>query len=148
MNPMSEDEAVEIIFTALQKEPILVWSREVPMRLPGGETVSVQKQYDFKDIARVAYRALQARQPEGDLPVLASDYQQTIDAQFADIKKAKEALDMAHAELNAICARDGVPYTHYGVKSDVSAEYFSQVVDECSEALASLSKYTSVGRDK
>jgi hypothetical protein len=41
----------------------------------------------------------------------------------------------AFAELNAIRARDGVPYTSSGWKSDVQEEYFSSVVDELDEAV-------------
>ena len=41
----------------------------------------------------------------------------------------------AFAELNAIRARDGVPYTRNGWKSDVQEEYFSSVVDGLDEAV-------------
>ena len=41
----------------------------------------------------------------------------------------------AFAELNAIRARDGVPYTHNGWKSGVQEEYFSSVVDGLDEAV-------------
>jgi hypothetical protein len=41
----------------------------------------------------------------------------------------------AFAELNAIRARDGVPYTSYGCKADVQEEYFSSVVDELNDAV-------------
>lgn len=41
----------------------------------------------------------------------------------------------AYAELNAIRARDGVPYTYYGCRSDANEEYFSSVVDELSAAV-------------
>jgi hypothetical protein len=37
--------------------------------------------------------------------------------------------------LNAIRARDGVPYTSNGWKSDVHEEYFSSVVDELDDAV-------------
>lgn len=50
-----------------------------------------------------------------------------------------EALKKAHYELNAIRARDGVPYAHYG-KSDVDPNYFSSVVDECSAALKKVAQ--------
>jgi hypothetical protein len=41
----------------------------------------------------------------------------------------------AFAELNAIRARDGVPYTADGYRSDVEEEYFSSVVDGLDEAV-------------
>lgn len=41
----------------------------------------------------------------------------------------------AFAELNAIRARDGVPYTHSGWKSGVDEKYFSSVVDGLDEAV-------------
>ena len=44
--------------------------------------------------------------------------------------KVLSALKRAYTELNIIRARDGVPYTHYGMKSDVDEKYFSSVVDE------------------
>lgn len=44
----------------------------------------------------------------------------------------------AFAELNAIRARDGVPYTHNGWKSDVQEEYFSSVVDGLDEAVKAV----------
>lgn len=47
-----------------------------------------------------------------------------------------EALKKAVYELNAIRARDGVPYTHDGWKASVDEEYFSSVVDESFAALA------------
>jgi hypothetical protein len=43
----------------------------------------------------------------------------------------------AFAELNAIRARDGVPYMHGGWKSDVDEAYFSSVVDGLDEAVKS-----------
>lgn len=46
------------------------------------------------------------------------------------------ALTKAAHELNAIRARDGVPYNHAGYKSDVCEDYFSSVVDECHAALS------------
>jgi hypothetical protein len=45
------------------------------------------------------------------------------------MKVVAYALWAAHQELNAIRARDGVPYTHEGIKSGVSEEWFSEVVD-------------------
>ena len=41
----------------------------------------------------------------------------------------------AWIELNAIRARDGVPYTHTGWKAGVSEEWFSAVVDGLADAL-------------
>ncbi len=41
----------------------------------------------------------------------------------------------AWTELNEIRARDGVPWTHQGYQSSVSAEYFSSVVDGLAECL-------------
>ena len=46
-----------------------------------------------------------------------------------------EACKKAFRELNEIRARDGVPYTHQGIKASVSEDYFSSVVDECSVAI-------------
>ena len=51
---------------------------------------------------------------------------------------AARALVKAFNELNAIRARDGVPYTHYGVKSSVCEDYFSSVVDQVDEAVRVL----------
>jgi hypothetical protein len=48
------------------------------------------------------------------------------------------ALEKARYELNAIRARDGVPYTHMGWKASVDENYFSTVVDECGAVLAKL----------
>jgi len=47
-----------------------------------------------------------------------------------------EALKKCRHELNVIRARDGVPYTHYHMKSDVDEQYFSDVIDEAEAALA------------
>lgn len=44
------------------------------------------------------------------------------------------AIWQAWRELNAIRARDGVPYTHMGWKDGISEEYFSRVVDDCAAA--------------
>lgn len=41
----------------------------------------------------------------------------------------------AWRELNAIRARDGVPYTHMGYKCSVDEEYFSSVVDDLQACL-------------
>lgn len=46
-------------------------------------------------------------------------------------KRQHDALVDAHRELNTIRARDGVPYCYDGRKSDVSEDWFSQVVDNC-----------------
>lgn len=48
----------------------------------------------------------------------------------------RSALQKAYVELNAIRARDGVPYRRDGFKSDVDPEYFSSVVDEACEVIA------------
>lgn len=47
-----------------------------------------------------------------------------------------EACKKAVRELNEIRARDGVPYTHQGIKASVCPDYFSSVVDECFTAIA------------
>ena len=46
----------------------------------------------------------------------------------------------AWRELNAIRARDGVPYTHEGWKCEVSEEYFSALVDALDAALGEDAK--------
>ena len=51
------------------------------------------------------------------------------------IRTLVHAAVRAFAELNAIRARDGVPYTRNGWKSDVDETYFSSVVDELDEAV-------------
>jgi hypothetical protein len=48
------------------------------------------------------------------------------------------ALWQAWNELNAIRARDGVPYTHQGWKASVDESYFSKVVDDCEAAIQKL----------
>lgn len=48
--------------------------------------------------------------------------------------KIAHAIWAAWSELNAIRARDGVPYTHQGYKADVASDYFSEVVDGCEAA--------------
>jgi hypothetical protein len=50
-------------------------------------------------------------------------------------KQLAGALWKAWHELNTIRARDGVPRTHQGFKSDVAEDYFSEVVDECGAAI-------------
>jgi hypothetical protein len=47
-----------------------------------------------------------------------------------------EALRACYTELNIICARDGVPYCHDGLKSDVEPAYFQSVVDKTRALLA------------
>jgi hypothetical protein len=47
-----------------------------------------------------------------------------------------EACKKAVRELNEIRARDGVPYNQWGMKSSVTPEHFSSVVDECFAAIA------------
>lgn len=44
----------------------------------------------------------------------------------------------AYAQLNAIRARDGIPYTRQGWPSGVSEEYFSRVVDDVNAAVQLL----------
>lgn len=48
------------------------------------------------------------------------------------------ALWQAWMELNAIRARDGVPYMHDGYKASVDEGYFSKVVDDCADAYKAL----------
>lgn len=43
-------------------------------------------------------------------------------------------------ELNAIRARDGVPFDHMGYPSDVDEAYFSQLVDDLAEWLGEEAK--------
>lgn len=50
-------------------------------------------------------------------------------------KQLTTAVWKAWQELNAIRARDGVPYTFQGWKSGVDERYFSSVVDECATAI-------------
>lgn len=50
-------------------------------------------------------------------------------------KQLLSAVWKAWHELNAIRARDGVPYNYQGFKSDVDPVYFSSVVDECDFAI-------------
>ena len=49
-----------------------------------------------------------------------------LDAHIVELEVATWA---AWNELNAIRARDGVPWTHQRMKSDIDETYFSQVVD-------------------
>lgn len=66
------------------------------------------------------------------------------DADAALIASAPDllaALKKCVHELNEIRARDGVPYTHYGIKASVCEEYFSSVVDE---SFAAISKAEGV----
>ena len=46
-----------------------------------------------------------------------------------------DTLSKAYRELNEIHARDGVPYTHQGIPSCVSQDYFSSVVEDCRKAI-------------
>ncbi len=50
-------------------------------------------------------------------------------------KKLTLAVWKAWMELNAIRARDGVPYQRDGWRSSVDEDYFSGVVDECADAI-------------
>ena len=59
-----------------------------------------------------------------------------------EIRTIAIALWQAHAELQAILARDGVPYTHNGWKSGVDPEYFERVVCDTRAALLLLSTVT------
>lgn len=64
------------------------------------------------------------------------DYQQLARECYPAMLDHKDALLWAAwMELNAIRARDGVPYNHLGYKSDVAEEYFSNIVDALSDAL-------------
>jgi hypothetical protein len=54
------------------------------------------------------------------------------------IRKLVRAAVRAFAELNAIRARDGVPYTRNGWKSDVQEAYFSSVVDGLDDAVIAV----------
>jgi hypothetical protein len=53
------------------------------------------------------------------------------------VRQLVRAAVRAFAELNAIRARDGVPYTHEGWKSGVDEDYFSSVVDGLDDAVKS-----------
>ena len=46
----------------------------------------------------------------------------------------REILERAYNELNEIKARDGAPYTHYGMQV-IDLDYFGSVVDELRSAL-------------
>lgn len=48
------------------------------------------------------------------------------------------AMCQAFRELNEIRARDGVPWTSFGYRATVDANYFSQVVDDLDAAVLSL----------
>jgi hypothetical protein len=63
--------------------------------------------------------------------IIASHAQESVNRRLID------ALEKAARELNEIRARDGVPYTHYGMRACVDENYFSGVVDECFSALQS-----------
>lgn len=52
-----------------------------------------------------------------------------------DVQDLVRAAVLAFAELNAIRARDGVPYTRNGYKCGVDERYFSSVVDALDEAV-------------
>ena len=47
-----------------------------------------------------------------------------------------ELLKKSYCELNAIKARDGVPYCYDGRKSDVDEECFAELVDDIRAAIA------------
>jgi hypothetical protein len=55
-----------------------------------------------------------------------------------NIRQLVRAAVRAFAELNAIRARDGVPHTRNGWRSDVQEEYFSSVVDGLDEAVIAM----------
>jgi len=50
---------------------------------------------------------------------------------------------LAHAELNAIRARDGVPYCRDGYPSSVSPEWFCSVVDQLDDAVQQATGQTA-----
>lgn len=58
------------------------------------------------------------------------------------VKILVEASKKALYELNAIRARDGVPYCYDGIKSGVDENYFSSVVDGLRSALAEYHRAT------
>ena len=51
------------------------------------------------------------------------------------VRQLVRAAVRAFAELNAIRARDGVPYNSSGYKSGVDEQYFSSVIDALDEAV-------------
>ena len=51
------------------------------------------------------------------------------------VRQLVRAAVRAFAELNAIRARDGVPYNSSGCKSGVDEQYFSSVIDGLDEAV-------------
>ena len=53
----------------------------------------------------------------------------------AEAKRLRALLWAAWMELNAIRARDGVPYTHMGWKASVDEGYFSTLTDALAEEL-------------
>lgn len=52
--------------------------------------------------------------------------------------QAARALVKAYRELNEIRTRDGVPWTHEGIKASVTEEHFAAVVDEIDAAVVAL----------
>lgn len=79
--------------------------------------------------------------------VQPSRYDETVSKQrLANARLIAAAPDLlaacqaAFKELNEIRARDGVPRTYEGRKSDVDPEYFSSVVDGLARAIAKATK--------
>ena len=62
-----------------------------------------------------------------------------LEADDKRVSKVLLAIALAYKELNAIRARDGVPYTHDGWKSSIDEEYFAGVVDKLDEAMIDMS---------
>lgn len=60
-----------------------------------------------------------------------------------DERKALRCLVFAYQELNAIRARDGVPYTHTGFKSDVDEKYWSDLVDSIDLVVVKATGHTA-----
>jgi hypothetical protein len=74
----------------------------------------------------------------------------TIQASGATIMGNDHALEnllsaavRAFQELNTIRARDGVPYTRQGWRSDVDEAYFSSVVDALDDAVTQLTGHSA-----
>lgn len=81
---------------------------------------------------------LQSMPSRADLERVAERSQRTVagyEVLLANYYSLLEACKKAVRELNEIRARDGVPYTHQGIKASVCEDYFSSVVDECFAAI-------------
>lgn len=53
-------------------------------------------------------------------------------------KRTVRVMVRAFLQLNTIRARDGVPYTHQGIRASVDREYFSSIVDELDKVVTEM----------